>query len=262
MDRYRNNYNNSSHNEYSGGTWVYMNGELYHAGVKGMHWYQHLPGTDWWKTLKTNYQNRMTPQTGYQYVDGAMVPRSSKPSKAKAGWNALKDTVKTAGRTYGTYLKGEAQYYGNKVKNSKFGKGVSKFWNTSKGFTSQQIAKLSEFARNAWSSVRTSATNFLQKGGDIKNYINDKINSDSVNLWFENAKLGIAAGVNKFLDDIGMKKETDNFISKKSNVSLSSLTRTSSPSNGQSKVITKPRTINLDINSPENRQKRRTTIIR
>lgn len=30
-------------------TWIYYNGELYHAGVKGMQWGKHLPGTTWWK---------------------------------------------------------------------------------------------------------------------------------------------------------------------------------------------------------------------
>ena len=70
--------------------WVYMNGELYHAGVKGMHWYQHLPGTDWWKVGKKYYQTYMnrntttTQKPGYQYVDGKMVPYESErkgPSK-------------------------------------------------------------------------------------------------------------------------------------------------------------------------------------
>ncbi len=36
-----------------GTSWVYVNGELYHSGVKGMKWGKHLPGTDWWKQANT-----------------------------------------------------------------------------------------------------------------------------------------------------------------------------------------------------------------
>ena len=155
--------------------------------------------------------------------------KKEKLMQLKAGLHAIKTTATAAGRSYGKYLKNEASYYGNKIKNSKIGQGVSKFWNESKGFTSQQASQLSEFANNAWSSVRTSATNFLQKGGDIGKYIQDKLNSDSVNSWFENAKLGIASGVNEFLKNIGMRKETDNFMSKMSTTRLSDLSKASSP---------------------------------
>lgn len=230
MDRYRNKYNSPSRDEYSGGTWIYMNGELYHAGVKGMHWYQHLPGTDWWKLAKRTYSNYMNKNTtteqrpGYQYVDGKMVPyepQTKRPSKLKALYETGKNVGRAALASTKAYLKGEASYYGKKAKTA--------VTNVSK--------ELSDFAKQAYSSVRGSVTNFLEKGKGLDDYINQKISGSGVNAWFENAKQGILKGVNSFLDKIGMRKETDNFISKKSNIPLSSLPKKSSMLPSEQKLV-------------------------
>ena len=268
MDRYRNNYKNSSKDEYSGGTWVYINGELYHAGIKGMHWYQHLPGTDWWKTFK-NYRDM---DTHYQNMTG------NKSSKLKSTVTAIRSTARDMKNTYGNYLKGEASYYGEKMKKGarnayntvstgvrnaakSVKSGTSKFWNDAKGFTSEQIAKLSELAKNAYASVRGSVTNFLEKGKGLDDYIKQKISGSGVNAWFENAKQGILKGVNSFLDKIGMRKETDSFITKVSNKKISDFKFDGkTPDWAKAELEHKP--LNVDLNSPENKRIRKTTIFR
>ena len=209
MDRYRNNYNNSSEDDYAGGTWVYMNGELYHAGVKGMHWYQHLPGTDWWKLAKLSYKNYMNnpsnrTNTGNRVKDvderGNVTFRNETkaPSKLQAGVHAIKTVATAAGRAYGKYFKNEASYYSQ---------------------------KLSEFAKQAYSSVREDVTNFFKKGGGLETYIDKK--AYGMNAWLFNAERGITIGVNNFLEKIGMKKPTDNFMSKMSGTRISDLTKQS-----------------------------------
>lgn len=59
---YRNDlYSNTSESSRKkSGSWVYINGELYHAGVKGMKWGQHLPGTDWWKKISGEFRRGVT----------------------------------------------------------------------------------------------------------------------------------------------------------------------------------------------------------
>lgn len=245
MSRY---YSNETENE-SEGYWVYYNGELYHAGVKGMHWYQHLPWTDWWKVGKNAYNRYMqkntttTQKPGYQYVDGKMVPyepQTKKASKIKA---------------LGSAVRAVSTYAGNQFKNTKVGRGIRnfkeraelkaiKYFNKAKGFTSEQVAKLSEFARNAYASARTSVQNYFtaslssqfktdlsgkttmshldeyqskQMRDCVKVYQDGKVNGsfgNTLNQWFQNAQYGIVKGVNNYLKQIGLDDEVDTFISK------------------------------------------------
>lgn len=245
MDHYRNKYNSPSRDEYSGGTWIYMNGELYHAGVKGMHWYQHLPGTDWWKLAKKTYSNYMNKNTtteqrpGYQYVDGKMVPyepQTKRPSKLKALYETGKNVGRAALASTKAYLKGEASYYGNKLKNK----------------AEKVSSQLSDFAKQAYSNVRGEVTNFLQKGQGLKDYIDKK--SYGMNAWLFNAQRGIMIGVNNFLEKINMRKKTDNFMSKMSGTRISDLQKETSPNTRTNSSIqqTTSRTIMTEANKDVN----------
>ena len=233
--------------------WIYSGGELYHAGVKGMQWGKHLPGTDWWKVGKNAYNQYMqkntttTQKPGYQYVDGKMVPYESQTKKASKV------------KAFGSAVKAVSTYAGNQFKNTKFGrgvrnfkeqaelkairtynrakKGVSKFWNQAKGFSAEKVKELSEFAKNAYSKVRGSVTNFLQKGTGLKDYIKQKASGSEFNAWLENAKQGVMIAANRYLEKIGMRKETESFITKKSNIPLSSLPKTSSLLPSERKLI-------------------------
>ena len=222
--------------------WIYYNGELYHAGVKGMHWYQHLPGTDWWKTAKDYYNA----DKHYQSMTG------KKPSKFKAAVSAFKNVARDAKSTYGKYFREEKKYYGNKLKNSKLGKaysrfktGTSKLWNKAKGYSSEQIAKFKESARNAYKSVKKHVRKMMlnysgsAKGMDYKskdiNYLESYVNEawkdafgsymrakltlkgsfkDQLDSCIQATKFNIVKGCSIYLDKIGLDDEVANFLKK------------------------------------------------
>lgn len=243
-------------------SWVYYNGELYHAGVKGMSWGKHLPGTDWWKkTTKANYELLTSPKSTN---NGKALEYKTAPN-----WvNHIRANIHTAGQAAKSYghkanlagriltkqagaaiskgaykvAKGASNIY------YKAKKGVGKFWNQAKGFSSDQAAKLSEFAKQAYSEARKSVVNFFttdsnelhtnSKNRNIKSdtplshldvfqnkqlndacmaYANGKANGsfgNKLNYWFQNAQYGIVKGVNSYLKQIGMDDEVDDFISK------------------------------------------------
>lgn len=230
----------------NGGQWVYMNGELRHAGVKGMHWYQHLPGTDWWKVAKRTYSNYMNKNTtttqrpGYQYVDGKMVPYDSvttRPSKLQGAIATAKNVGRAALASGKSYLKGEARYYRQKLSK----KARSAYTSASK-FASQVSGKLSDFAKNAWSEARNATRTYIaaakgrkdrvnvnssmsfldtlqnkQMDDAIRNYENGKINGsvgNTINQFIQNAQYGIVKGVNNYLKQMKLDDDVDRFLAK------------------------------------------------
>ena len=218
-------------------SWVYYNGELYHAGVKGMHWYQHLPGTDWWKVGKSLYKSYSKP-----------TQSNSKPSKLKALGRAVKAVGSGMAKQYGSYIKGEASHYGNKAKtaisNSRVGKGTKKLWNAGKGYTSEQIKKFKDSANQAYKSMRSQIHNFFDAAK--KEYKHSRIDrytslthleewakkesgeaahayvqsvakggvGNAINSFIQSSQMRVATGVNQFLKNIGMTDEVDKFLSK------------------------------------------------
>jgi len=228
MDRYRNNYNNSFEDEHSGGTWVYMNGELYHAGVKGMHWYQHLPGTDYWKVAKKFYSTYMNANKGEKEVDDKGNVTVIRPGVSRM--QGLIRTAKHVGRRIvgdtKKYIQGEASYYGNKAKTA----------------LSKVSSDLKDFAKNAWgeirgktqavfksfkgqekidknTSVKTLLDEFQSKQyNDAKqNYIDGKTNGsvgNTINQFIQNAQFGIVKGINNYLKKMGWDDEVDSFLGK------------------------------------------------
>ena len=221
----------------NGGQWVYYNGELYHAGVKGMQWGKHLPGTDWWKETTGKYLDRA--RTEY-------VPGGNKVYRKPTFGQKVVANIKTAGQAAKIYGR-KARLAGKIVSKQaraavtrsayKVAKGTSKLWNQAKGFSAEKVKELSEFAKNAYSKVRGSVTNFLQKGTGLKDYIKQKASGSEFNAWLENAKQGVMIAANRYLEKIGMRKETESFITKKSNIPLSSLPKTSSLLPSEQKLI-------------------------
>lgn len=258
-------------------SWVYYNGELYHAGVKGMSWGKHLPGTDWWKVATQKYYqtNKIGGSQKYKDVDekGRTTFRTtygnnvSTRDKIRANLNVAGQAAKL----YGGYISNNAKALGrygynaaktgatkaynaaktgatkayNAVKN-----GTSKYWNAAKGFSSEKIAKLSEFAKQAYSEARKNVVNFFtiddnelsrhehnmqmkldpnmklsqldifenkQLEDAVSLYRKGKENGsfgERVNYWIQNAQYGIVKGVNDYLKQIEMNDEVENFMSK------------------------------------------------
>ena len=239
-------------------TWIYYNGELYHAGVKGMQWGKHLPGTDWWKqTTEANYNSITSPASSN---NGKNLTYKTAPE-----WlNRARANIRTAGQA--------AKIYGNKFKAAtasarvsakQFGRNAynraslgihntkkefNKFFSDPKKYTSEQAAKLSEFAKTAYSEARKNVINFFTTDSNEINtnhknrytksdtplshldtfqnkqlddacraYTHSKASGsfgDKLNYWFQNAQYGIVKGVNNYLKQIGMDDEVDDFISR------------------------------------------------
>ena len=224
----------------NGGQWVYMNGELRHAGVKGMHWYQHLPGTDWWKVAKRTYSNYMNKNTQkYKDVDekGNATFTTRGPSKLQGVMATAKNVGRAALASGKSYLKGEARYYGQKLSK----KARSAYTSASK-FASQVSGKLSDFAKNAWSEARNATRTYIaaakgrkdrvnvnssmsfldtlqnkQMDDAIRNYENGKINGsvgNTINQFIQNAQYGIVKGVNNYLKQMKLDDDVDRFLAK------------------------------------------------
>lgn len=201
-------YSNLGHSSRSrGGTWVYINGELYHAGVKGMHWYQHLPWVDWYKTASSRYKQYSTPtpqSTSYIRKNGkavAVTTPASNPSKVKAFGRAIKDTASEMRSVYGDYLKGEKEYYSKKASDSANAKyaGNKHIYDTYIG--SRPVSHLEKLM----GKMLDSGENFVNKSGIM----------NTINLAIRNAGYDVLKGINGFLRRKGWDDEVDNFLSKK-----------------------------------------------
>lgn len=199
--------------------WVYYNGELYHAGVKGMHWHQHLPGTDWWKDL------------------GGKVTKAYNVASSK--FRTARDKAIMKGYQIGRGIQRKANKISYKVK-----KGTSKLWNEAKGYSSDKIKELKRFAKDAYKSVRESVHNYFkaslhsqfktdvtrttsitlldqfqskQMRDAVSVYQQGKVNGsfgNTLNQWFQNAQYGIVAGCNKYLKQFNLDDDVDKFMRK------------------------------------------------
>lgn len=224
--------------------WIYSGGELYHAGVKGMKWGKHLPGTDWWKETTSNYLD----SARTKYVPGGNIVYREPTFGHKVVAN-----IKTAGQAAKIYGR-KARLAGKIVSKQaraaitrgayKVAKGTSKLWNQAKGYSSDQVNKLREFAKSAYSSARSSVQNYFRASlhSDLQQKVSSKTPmshldqfqnkqmrdavsvytqgktdgsfGNTLNQWFQNAQYGIVKGVNQYLKQIGLDDEVDSFISK------------------------------------------------
>lgn len=165
-------YSNSSRSSRNGGgTWTYINGELYHFGRPGMQWGKHLPGTDWWKeTYARNLAN-----TNYTNARGNTTLRKIGAGlrTAKLAFNINKGKIKDA---LGYEISSAAKRGSRAVRNA-YGKvktgvsnaytaaknGTSRLYNAAKGYSQEKIAAMKESARTHYQKVKTNVHGILDK---------------------------------------------------------------------------------------------------
>lgn len=231
--------------------WVYYNGELYHAGVKGMQWGKHLPGTDWWKeTTQKYYSQGNSNTTRVKDVDekGRVTFRNKNTPTFGQRVKANLYTAGKAANLYGRYGKVLAGHAINSVSKSvtragkKIKHKVAKYWNKGKGYTQEQIAKFQTSARESYAKVRNAVRNYYllsgaktqgrHQGVNGNSLLNDEIKKqaqdaktvydafekggvfNTINLAFQTSQYNAVKGCKKFLRDIGMDDEVNTLLRK------------------------------------------------
>ena len=218
---YRNNlYSNSSESSRKGGgSWVYINGELYHYGRPGMEWGKHLPGTEWWKEktdkIKSFYKNAYDERAG----------NSAGPSwmgKTRATIGALGSTAKYVGQGLVKYGKKLPGHMVKEVRNI----GLN----------------IREDMKDAYKKSYESSRNYIQKIANIFGQYGNKVNSDTklsdrslkecqefvdawktakegtimqnINFAVQAAQYAFVSGVDKFMRDNNTAQAVDSFLKK------------------------------------------------
>ena len=239
--------NTSESSRKGGGSWVYINGELYHYGRPGMEWGKHLPGTDWWKAQTAKVANVYKQAKADYQRDTAMGRYGSNrtvngATRARATVSALRKTASYLGKgltKYGKKLPGhmvnEARNIGRNIREDARDLGVKakKFAKNPKGF-------INNYAKARWAEVRS----FIQKfHKDSANRANSSVNSNtllskfvnsqaqesceayakmmdqggvttSINTAIQSAQYNIVNGINSWLQSKGWDDEVDDFMRK------------------------------------------------
>ena len=156
--------------------------------------------------------------------------------------------ARNAGSSVSNAAKRAKFYATNSNARSWVGKSVksklSSMWNTGKGYATDQINKFKDSARQAYAGVRDMVHKFFETGN--KNYRDSKIENttalshleqlikkeqreaahsyvtskvkggvgNTINSFIQSAQMRVAMGVNNFLNNIGMSKQVDKFLSK------------------------------------------------
>ena len=218
--------------------------EMYHAGVKGMQWGKHLPGTDWWKQTTQGYMNSMPYSKSNK--PGVALTKNTLGNKVKA--NLL--TARDAAKSYGHKVNLASRIIGKEAKQKvqrgayKVAKGTSKLWNEGKGHTKEQINKFKSMSKEAFNGVRNQVHNFFnsvkkeydhshidrytslthleqwakkETGEAAHAYVQSVAKGGAgnmINSFIQSAQAKVAVGVNQFLKNIGMTDQVDKFLSK------------------------------------------------
>ena len=240
------------------GTLIHANqlDELYHAGRLGMKWGKHLPGTDWWKETTAAYLNTLP--YGKSNKEGVALTKNTFKNRVRANLH----TTKEAAKMYGNLIKNTAKAYGASAKATtkalaknvsnrvsyaayKIKKGTSKIWNSTKGFTKDQINNFKSLAKKSYNQLRSNVHDVFraartsyqgsgeynsktpmshldsfmksQYGEAVESYRNSMSNGNvgnMINSFIQTSQFNIVRGVNNFLKNIGMDDEVDKFISK------------------------------------------------
>lgn len=230
-------------------SWVYYNGELYHAGVKGMSWGKHLPGTDWWKkTTQQYYQSNKIGAQKYKDVDekGKVQFRTTYGNNVSTR-DKIRANLNTAGQAakdiYG-YARAKASHVSRRLKNGYYGRQLkkTKLYKSASDFASKVSGKLSEFATNAWAEARNATRTYIaaakgrrerlnvnssmsfldtiqnkQMEDAERSYTDGKVNGsvgNTINQFIQNAQYGIVKGINNYLKQMKLDDDVDRFLNK------------------------------------------------
>jgi len=161
--------NASASSRNGGGSWVYMDGELYHYGRPGMEWGKHLPGTDWWKETYARNLNNATTYGKKKNNVFTKIGAGLRTARAAARINAgkLKDATGyelnnlrvKSGLTKANFNKAK-----DKVRNTftNIKTGTSALYNKAKGYSSEKIAALKDKAHKAYSQSANKVHDFMK----------------------------------------------------------------------------------------------------
>ena len=219
--------------------YILKDGTLYHAGVKGMKWGKHLPGTEWWKGT-TNFYKQHVNRNGSNFQANVYATKES--AKKYAGY--LKDNTKTIAKA----VKNKTSDTWNNAK-----KGTSKLWNSTKGYSEKKINEFKKSAKKAYENSRKSIHKILENefknARNWDNYVNGRqifVSNDFVNnaledyynkeysdvykayenskkngsfakyvnLFIQMAQYSFSLGCSRYLKSIGMDDEVASFFKK------------------------------------------------
>lgn len=191
--------NASTSSRMGGGSWVCINGELYHYGRPGMEWGKHLPGTDWWKKTVESYSAKSSP---VKTLNGRNIG-SQTPFTRRVG--AQLRTAGTAVKEYGRMFNRASKYEVAKRAGSAY--ALNRLDARHKGIDlkSTNLSHLEKYMAKQIDAGRDLYNNLAFEDDSWKNLLN---------LSIRNAKYSVVKGVNDFLNKHGLADKVDRFISK------------------------------------------------
>lgn len=220
-------------NDQATNNWVYMDGKLYHAGVKGMQWGKHLPGTDWWKDTPKKISGFFNTQKTFpssSAVKNSMAPSSGvkgKPKVSKAGSSAMVSKVSSGsgsasnGTRYGRSFGGRVRRIVDRTKS-----GVSNFARNSYSSARDSVHKYFESANKSWQSSKIDSKTSLshleswmkkEQREAAHSYVLSKVQGgagNAINSFIQTAQFNIVSGINRFLVNNNLDGKVDKFLSK------------------------------------------------
>ena len=209
------NYRSNNDSYKTNGKWIYIDGELYHWGIKGMKWGKHLPGTDWWKDTASSYGGGFV---GNLKTAGDALKRYGKMVNLQR--QSITDEAKTRGYQTGAKM---AKGTGDKIAVAKgYAEGqIKALKNATK---SAAASYLSNAAVNNWENMNSKTPishldamankQWRDATTTYKNSLTDGKFSNFLNTFIQTAQFNVVNGVNKFLKSIGLDDEVDSFLSK------------------------------------------------
>lgn len=227
-------------------TYIYYNGELYHAGVKGMQWGKHLPGTDWWKQFPVRTENSRP------------ILSSAKSSRQRP--NSKVDKIAKKMENYRPVNKDFDEFnipvsY-RRVGDERPFRIRGPYWRkTAEKDRKNPFFQIKKHTVRAYRKIRDKAFSLLKKsidkyvdksfgkyleysytppkGSDLINHLQPYVEKESdealttyinavstgdigdyINSFIQSSQMNIVNGCARFLDSVGLDDEVNNFLNK------------------------------------------------